>query len=83
MELVKKTTILFPPDLYQHLVRVAQQRGLSVGRLVRDACESAYGIYSPEERVKAARELASMALPVDDPAAMKRESQPRAEELLP
>ncbi len=83
MELVKKITILFPPHLYEHLVRVAARRGVSLGRLVREACELAYGLSSPEERLEAARELATLALPVDEPRVMKRQVQPEAERLLP
>ncbi|HEY0554247.1 MAG TPA: CopG family transcriptional regulator [Thermoanaerobaculia bacterium] len=84
MELTKKTTILFPPDLHERLSRLAEQRGSSLGDLVRKACEVQYGQYglvSVETRVDAVRQLAVMALPVGDPRAMKRESIPRAEDL--
>ena len=39
MELSKKTTILFPPDLHRRLAQLAAQRGTSLGTLVRRACE--------------------------------------------
>ena len=81
MELTK-TTILFPPDLHERLSRLAEQRGTSLGDLVRKACEVQYGLVSAETRVDAVRQLAAMALPVGDPRAMKRESVPRAEDLL-
>jgi len=31
MELSKKTTILFPPELHQRLSAIAAQRGISLG----------------------------------------------------
>jgi hypothetical protein len=83
MELVKKTTILFSPRLHQHLSRLARQRGVSLGELVRAACKAQYGYVSPEDRLRAARELRSLRLPVDTPTKMKRQSVPGAKDLLP
>ena len=83
MELSKKTTILLTPELHARLTRLARQRGVSVGELVRTACERQYGLFSGEARVAAVRELADLQLPVGDPHEMKRESVPDARELLP
>jgi hypothetical protein len=83
MELTKKTTILFSPELHERLVRLAEHRGTSLGDLVRRACEIQYGILPVKVRRAAVRELASLSLPVGDPGAMKRESVPRPEDLLP
>lgn len=65
MELSRKTTILFSPALHDRLTRLAGLRGLSLGELVRRACEERYGLVSVEERLAAVRELASLSLPVD------------------
>jgi adenylylsulfate kinase-like enzyme len=81
MELTKKTTILFPPDLHERLSRLAEKRGTSLGDLVRKACERQYGL-STKARLEAVRQLATMSFPVGDPGAMKRESIPRVEDLL-
>ncbi len=83
MELSKKTTILFPPELHEHLVKVAHQRGVSLGTLVRQACESAYGSVRGDTRRTAVRQLADMSLPVADPDTLGRESVPTPGELLP
>ena len=83
MELSKKTTILFPPELHARLARLARQRGTSLGELVRAACEKQYGLFSEEERLDALRRLSALALPVADPATMKEQSSPSAEDLLP
>jgi len=40
--LTKKTTILFSPDLYDRLARLAKQRRTSVGELVREACRAQF-----------------------------------------
>jgi hypothetical protein len=83
MELSKKTTILFPPELHARLARLARQRGTSLGELVRAACEKQYGLFSEEGRLDALRKLSELALPVADTAKMKEQSTPTAEELLP
>jgi hypothetical protein len=83
MELSKKTTLLFPPDLYRDLTRLARQRQVSVGELVRRACEAQYGIVSRESRLAAVKELEAMSLPVGDPKQLERESVPDPEDLLP
>lgn len=81
MELSKKTTILLSPDFHSHLARVAKKRGVSLGQLIREACEAHYGSVSAEDRLQAVRQLADLNLPVSDPQTMKRESVPDAEEL--
>ena len=76
MELVKKTTILFPPDLFDQLAALARQRKTSVGALVREACRLRYFGPSTEARAAAVAELAALRLPVGTPAEMKNESVP-------
>ena len=83
MELSKKTTILLPPDLHEHLTRWAEREGTSLGELVRRACRAEYGFPSREERRRALEELVSLRLPAGEPGRMKRESVPTAEELIP
>jgi hypothetical protein len=81
MELIKKTTILFPADLYGQLARLAQQRKTSVGELVRDACRVQYRLSSRDERRALVSQLAALSLPVGSPGKMKRESVPHVEPL--
>ena len=81
MELSKKTTILLTPELHARLTRRARAEGMSLGELVRRACERQYGSASTEERLDAVRALARMKLPVASPRRMKEESVPRPEEL--
>lgn len=83
MELSKKTTILFPPDLHERLTRQAEREGTSLGELVRRACRVEYGRPSPEERRQAVRELLSLDLPVGTPREMKEQSVTRPEDLVP
>jgi hypothetical protein len=82
MELSKKTTILFPPDLHERLSRLAAQKGVSLGELVRSACERQYGIVSREDRLAAVRSLAALEPPLGDTARMKLESVSDPEDLL-
>lgn len=76
MELTKKTTILLSEDGHRRLAAVAAQKGVSMGQLIREACEQVYGLVDETERVSAASALAALSLPVGTTAAMKRESVP-------
>jgi hypothetical protein len=76
MELTKKTTILFPPDLYNRLAQLARQRDSSVGELVREACRAQYPLSTASERLALVEQLASFSLPVGTPEEMERESVP-------
>ena len=82
MELTKKTTILFSPELHQRLVRLAKQRRTSIGELVRTAVEQQYGLVSKEARLAAVSALGELNLPVGSPEEMERESVPTPEEIL-
>ena len=83
MELTKKTTILFPPDLHKFLTALAKRRGLSMGELIRVACENQYGFADPVRRLEAVSQLASLNLPVGTPRELKEQSVPSADELMP
>jgi len=83
MELSKKTTILFPPDLHAQLSRLAARSGVSLGELVREACEQQYGLTPRQERLELVKKLAALSLPVGSCREMKEESVPEPEELLP
>lgn len=81
MELSKKTTILFSPDLHERLARLAEQRNTSIGELVRTAVARQYGLVSRQERLDAVNALGALQLPVGSPDEMERESVPTAEEI--
>jgi len=81
MELVKKTTILFPPALHAHLARVARRQGVSLGELVRRACETQYGAIPGTDRLEAATAIRRLSLPVASPARMKAQAVPRPKKL--
>jgi len=79
--LVKKTTILFAPDMYERLSKLAAQRHSSVGELVREACRAQYFRSNRAELLSLVDELESLSLPVGTPEQMKRESIPAPEPL--
>ena len=83
MELTKKTTILFTPELHRRLSQLAARRGRSLGDLVREACERQYGVVGSSDQLASVGALARLELPVGTPAAMKRESVAEPDELLP
>jgi hypothetical protein len=83
MELSKKTTILLSPQLHGRLTYIAEERGVSLGELIRSACEEKYGLVSTADRVAAVQALAALELPVADPGTMKKQSVPDPDELLP
>ena len=76
MELSKKTTILFPPQLYQRLASLADQRHTSVGELVREACRAQYSLTSRADRLALVERLGALTLPVGTVEEMERESVP-------
>jgi hypothetical protein len=69
-----ENTVQLPGDLYEQLAALATERSVSVGHLVRVACEEQYGFPSKERRRQAARQLGEMSLPVGTVEAMKRQS---------
>jgi hypothetical protein len=81
-QLSKKTTILFSPELHRRLSRLAARRGVSLGELVREACEARYGVIGGAAQLDAVSALAVLGLPVASPERMKHESQPDPDALL-
>jgi len=72
--LTKKTTILFPPELYDRLANLAEQRRSSVGELVREACRVQYSLVSSKDRLSLVDRLGALQLPVGTQEEMERES---------
>ena len=83
MELTKKTTVLFSPELHARLTEFAAKRGVSLGELVREACVHTYGLVDTDARANAVASLGALRLPVSDPVIMKKESMPHPDALLP
>jgi hypothetical protein len=83
MDLSKKTTVLLSPDLYEQLTQLAAQKGVSMGQLMREACEKTYRLSTRQHRLEAVRTLSTLCLPVGDVSRMKQESVPSPDELLP
>jgi hypothetical protein len=74
MGLTHKTTILLSQSLHRQLVRLAHQRGQSIGELVRQACERQYGMADERSRLAAVEALGAMRLPVGPVEQMVAES---------
>ena len=83
MELSKKTTILFSQAQHEQLSRLAAEKHMSLGEVVRFACETQYGRWSEASRLDAVRQLAALALPVASTRSMKEQSVPGADEICP
>ena len=83
MELSKKTSILFSPAQHEQLSRLAAEKHMSLGEIVRSACETQYGRSSEGSRLDAVRQLSALALPVADTRTMKEQSIPGPDEICP
>ncbi len=60
--------------LHRQLMRLAKERGQSLGELVRVACERQYGLADRQKRLAAVDALAAMQLPVGPVEQMIAES---------
>jgi predicted transcriptional regulator len=74
MRLTHKTTILLSKGLHRQLSQLAQERGQSLGELVRQACERQYGMADADARLAAVEAMAAMRLPVGPVEQMIAES---------
>jgi predicted transcriptional regulator len=74
MALSHKTTILLSETLHRRLMQLAQERGKSLGELVRQACERQYGLSDERARLAAVEALGLMRLPVGPVEEMIAES---------
>jgi predicted DNA-binding protein len=72
-QMTKKTTILFPPKIYKHLVQVAKRQNRSVGDLVRDAVEIQYGEGGVRARLHAVDALLRVNASIGEPSALEEE----------
>lgn len=62
--LTKKTTILFSPELYRQLERLADLYKTSVAHLVRQAVINQYLLSDRKKRIAAVKAMARMNLPL-------------------
>jgi hypothetical protein len=81
MGLTHKTTILLSPALHRQLTQLAEERGQSLGELVRQACERQYGPADRDGRLAAVEALAALRLPVGPVEEMIAESVPEPQDL--
>jgi predicted DNA-binding protein len=81
MRLTHKTTVLLPERLHRQLSQLAEERGQSMGELVRQACERQYGLADVEARLAAVEVLRAMRLPVGPVEQMIAESVAEPQDL--
>ncbi len=70
----KKTTILFPPELYQQLKETAKMLNMSVAKLIRQAVIDRYLLSDKNRRAKAIDELSQIGAPVSNWETMEQDS---------
>ncbi len=71
---MRRVQVLLTEDRYQRLRQLAQERGCSVSRLVREAVTARYPAPTPRERrIAAAKRMLEMNLPVSDWPQMEKE----------
>lgn len=78
----RRAQILMEPAEYEQLRRIARQRHVSVGELVRVAVRERF-LSGADERRDAAARIAAMALPVGAWAEMKQEIEEAYDAGLP
>jgi hypothetical protein len=79
-KLEKKTTILFPPELYRLLEEVGKAKRLSVGELIRRAVRQQYQIKEAPDRLPAVDRLSQIGTRVGGWEIIEDEIQAGAEE---
>lgn len=75
--LTRRTQLLLSEDQYRTLRRQAEQTGRSMGSLIRDAVDQAYGSDAARRAQAAAELLAAPTMPVADWDALEREIEER------
>ena len=79
--LTKRAQILFSPEEYELLKKLAVSTKSSVGELVRKAVKKQYQIIGRKEKIQAAERLCrKIELPVEDWGKMEREIMQRWKE---
>lgn len=71
--LTKKTTILFPPELYKQLAEIAAVMHTSVAQLVRQSVIERYLLSDKKQRLKAVKDLSDIHSSVSDWQTMEKE----------
>jgi predicted DNA-binding protein len=71
--LTKKTTILFPSELYHQLEEIAKFTNASVAQLIRQAIIKQYLLSDKKKRLEAVEHLAKIGAPVSDWKTMEQE----------
>ena len=72
--LTRRTQLLLDDELHERLRRLADERGMSLGALIREAIDEKLAQGTRDARAEAARRLlAAEPMPVEDWPEMKRE----------
>lgn len=70
---LKKVALLIEEEVYEKLKEKAEREDVSIGKLVREAIATYYGIESKDDKLKALDKLKSLHLSVSEPESMEKE----------